>query len=562
MPSSWSPAALEAQAVAARTYASYEIAHPKNKHYYDVYDDTRDQVYSGKGHEFASTTAAVKATEDPKAQTGDILVDGDGHPAFTQFSSSDGGWTVNGGQPYLPAQHDPYDGLVPSSVHSWATSVSARAIQQAYGAQIGRLQTLVVTGRDGNGQWGGRVTTLTLQGSSGSVDLTGSTFRYAFGLRSEWFQVILPPGPPGDVTAQTSAGSATVGWQPPPAQSGSAAVRGYRVVLQPGGLSTKVDKDARIATVSGLKAGVDYTASVSALSSSGPGRAATVTTKVHRVAGGSRLGTAVAASTATFGNGKARGVVLVRRSGALANSFAAAPLARAVHGPVLLTQRASLPSTTATEIQRVLPAGGSVYLLGSTEVISDSVRASLHDLGYHVVRRDGATPAAVARSVARTIGKSGEIKRAFEVDATDAASAWVAGAAAARKHGVVLLTQNGALASESAAWLKHHKDVKQIPVSGTDPVAVAESIAQRFFPSAAHAAVVNSAQTIAGIAAASRLAVIRGPLLYADGGALSAGSSSYLTKARAALRGVDLLGSGLPYDDVEADVQAALLGRS
>jgi SpoIID/LytB domain protein len=234
MPSSWSPAALQAQSVAARTYASYEIAHPKNKHYYDVYDDTRDQVYSGKAHEAASTNAAVKATENPKAQTGDVLVDADGHPAFTQFSSSDGGWTVSGGQSYLPAQRDPYDGLVPSSVHSWATSVSARAIQQAYGGQLGSLRALVVTGRDGNGQWGGRITALTLRGSSGSVDLTGSEFRYAFGLRSEWFQVILPPGSPTEVTAETASGTATVGWEPPAVQKGVAAVRGYRAVLQPG----------------------------------------------------------------------------------------------------------------------------------------------------------------------------------------------------------------------------------------------------------------------------------------------------------------------------------------
>ncbi len=561
MPASWAPAALEAQSVAARTYASYEIAHPKNKHYYDVYDDTRDQVYSGKGHEYASTTAAVKATEDASAQTGDILVDGDGHPAFTQFSSSDGGWTVNGGQPYLPAQQDPYDGLVPSSVHSWAGSVSARLIQQAYGAQIGTLQALVVTGRDGNGQWGGRVSTLTLQGTSGSVDLTGSEFRYAFGLRSEWFQVILPPGPPTEVTAQTTADSATVGWQPPPARTGVAGVRGYRVVLQPGGLSTRVGRDARTATVSGLQPGVDYTASVSALSRSGRGPASTVTTKVHRIAGGSRLVTAIATSTATFGNGAAHGVVLVRQKGMLANAFAAAPLAGALHGPVLLTRPGSLPNATATEIQRVLPAGGTVYLLGATSAISDSVRTSLHDLGYRVVRRDGATPAAVARSVARTVAKARQVRTAFEVDVADATSAWVAGAAAARRHGVVLLTQNGSPAPETAAWLRHHKDVKQIPVSGADPVAVAASIAQRFFRTAAHVVVVNSAQKIAGLSASFRLANVRGPLLYTDGASLSAAASSYLNSVRAALRSVDLVGSGLPYDDVESGVQAALLGR-
>jgi SpoIID/LytB domain protein len=562
MPSSWAPAALQSQAVAARTYASYEIAHPKNKPYYDVFDDTRDQVYGGKSHEFASTTAAVRATEDLKAETGDILVDNDGHPAFTQFSSSDGGWTVNGGQPYLPAQRDPYDGLVPSSVHSWSATISAQSIQQAYGEQIGRLRSLVVTGRDGNGQWGGRVETLTLRGTEGSVDVTGSAFRYEFGLRSEWFQVILPPGPPTEVTAETSAGTATVGWRPPVAQKSVATVRGYRVVLNPGGLSTKVGKEARGATVTGLKDGVDYTASVTALSKSGPGHGATVTTKVHRISGGSRVATAIAGSTATFRDGKARGVVLVRRSGAIANSFAAAPLAGAVHGPVLLTQRSSLPSDTATELKRVLPQGGTVYLLGSSSVISDAVRTAVHDLGYHVVRRPGDTPAAVARSVARTVARSATVTRAFEVDAADPASAWVAGAAAARRHGVVLLTQNGAPAPETAAWLKHHQDVKQIPVGGDDPADAAAVIAQRFFSAPARAAVASTHPVIAGLTAAARLAVSHGPLLYASGTALSAATSSYLSGARAGLNRVDLIGSRLPYDDVEADTQTALLGRS
>lgn len=575
MPSSWSPAALQAQAVAARTYASYEVAHPKNKPYYDVYDDTRDQVYGGKAHEAASTTAAVKATEDAKQKTGDILVDSHGDPAFTQFSSSDGGWTVAGGQPYLPAQRDPYDGLVPSSVHSWAATISAAAIQKAYGSQIGTFRALVVTGRDGNGQWGGRITTMTLQGSTGSVNLTGSDFRYAFGLRSEWFTVILPPGQPTEVTAGVSSGSATVGWQPPAAQRNVAAVSGYRVVLHPGGLSAQVSKSARTATVTGLKAGVDYTASVTALSSSGPGHATTVTTKVHRIAGGARLATANAASAATFPVGKARGVVLVRQHGALADAFAAAPLARAVHGPVLLTARTALPSATADEIKRVLPAGGTVYLLGATSVISDAVRTAVHSLGYHVVRKAGGTPAAVARSAARTIATAGTVTRAFEVDVSDPTSAWVAGAAAARMHGVVLLTTNGALAPESAHWLANNKTVKRFAVgaaavaadpsavalTGASPDAVAVAVAGRFFSMPTSVALVSPGPAIAGVAAAARQAVLRGPLLYANGSGLSTSTASYLSGVRDQVQRVDLIGSRLPYDDVESGVQSALLGR-
>src|SRR3954447_532571 len=211
MPASWAAAALRAQAVAARTYASYGIAHPKNKPYYDVFDDTRDQMYLGESHEYASSNAAVKATEDPKAQTAMVLHDSHGQPAFTQFSSSDGGWTVQGGQPYLPAKADPYDGLVPSSVHSWSTTLSTATIEHAYSSQIGRLRSVAVTGRDGHGQWGGRVTGVVLQGTSGRVALTGATFRYAFGLRSEWFTIVLPPRRPTRVTAAVAGGVATIG---------------------------------------------------------------------------------------------------------------------------------------------------------------------------------------------------------------------------------------------------------------------------------------------------------------------------------------------------------------
>jgi hypothetical protein len=162
--------------------------------------------------------------------------------------------------------------------------------------------------------------------------------------------------------------------------------------------------------------------------------------------------------------------------------------------------------------------------------------------------------------VARTVDRLGDVTRAFEVDAADATSAWVAGVAAARRHGVVLLTHDGALAPESATWLKHHKEVKQVPVGGSDPAAVAVSIAQRFFHSPSRAALVSTGPVIAGLTSAARLAVHRGPLLYASGSTLSAGTSSYLADVRATLSRVDLIGSGLPYDDVEADTQAALLG--
>ncbi len=56
MPSSWLPNALAAQAIASRSYAlaTRQLAAP-----FDVYSDTRSQMYLGIGAEQPSTTAAV-----------------------------------------------------------------------------------------------------------------------------------------------------------------------------------------------------------------------------------------------------------------------------------------------------------------------------------------------------------------------------------------------------------------------------------------------------------------------------------------------------------------------
>ena len=59
MPASWPLAALEAQAVASRTYAI--TAHAGGSKF-DVYSDTRSQVYLGKAAETAATNGAIAAT--------------------------------------------------------------------------------------------------------------------------------------------------------------------------------------------------------------------------------------------------------------------------------------------------------------------------------------------------------------------------------------------------------------------------------------------------------------------------------------------------------------------
>jgi stage II sporulation protein D len=184
MPASWKQQALRAQAVAARTYAAFERAlNPRR--YWQICDTTACQVYGGVAAEQDSSNAAVQAT------AGQILTY-DGKAAFTQFSSSSGGWTADGGQPYLPAKQDPYDDFADNAMHSWTVKVSTTRLEKQHPG-IGRLVSMRVTKRDGNGQWNGRVIRIVLEGTKGKAYLTGDDFRWAYGLRSTWFSIAPTP---------------------------------------------------------------------------------------------------------------------------------------------------------------------------------------------------------------------------------------------------------------------------------------------------------------------------------------------------------------------------------
>jgi SpoIID/LytB domain protein len=179
MPASWHANALRSQAVAARSYAAFDRARAPSGRTYDTCDTTSCQMYSGVPAEYAASTAAVAAT------AGQILTSG-GAPAFTQFGSANGGWTAAGSQPYLVAKADPYDGAIANGANAWSTSISVSAIQARW-PSIGTYRQLRILRRDGHGQWGGRVLSAAIDGSAGSVTVTGATIRSAFGLRSEWF---------------------------------------------------------------------------------------------------------------------------------------------------------------------------------------------------------------------------------------------------------------------------------------------------------------------------------------------------------------------------------------
>jgi len=178
---------LDAQAVAARSYVMSTYGSLQGYFgYADICDSTACQDYPGTANENAATDTAVTDTANTA-----VLMPG-GTVASTQYSSSTGGYSAGG---TFAAVSDLGDSVcVPgacNSHHTWQAQIPVAALESAY-PQIGALQSVSVTQRNGLGDLGGRVLAMTVQGSAGSVTVSGNTFASQFaqyGLQSNWFVV-------------------------------------------------------------------------------------------------------------------------------------------------------------------------------------------------------------------------------------------------------------------------------------------------------------------------------------------------------------------------------------
>lgn len=182
MPTSWPAQAVRAQAVAARTYAINLKDAAAGRRAWDLCSTDACQVYRGTSVENAAGDSAVSAT------VGLVRLWG-GKAAFTEFSSSNGGWTAAGAQPYAVAKEDPWDGAAGNPNSTWTATVSSSAIARAW-PQVGAPRAVEVVARDGRGRDGGRSTRIAVRGDAGTVEVTGAAFRSKLGLKSDW--VVLP----------------------------------------------------------------------------------------------------------------------------------------------------------------------------------------------------------------------------------------------------------------------------------------------------------------------------------------------------------------------------------
>ncbi len=178
MPFQWAAEALKAQAVTARSYA---LATRKTAAPFDLYPDTRSQMYLGVDHEKPSTTAAVNAT------AGQVVLY-QGQVAKTYFFSTSGGRTMSAEDawgtpvPYLVSVPDPYDTVSPH--HDWGPLTFT-------GAKLAKLLKLPgsVLDLQPDLNSSGRVKSLNVVGTKTTASIQATDLRRKLGLRSTWFSV-------------------------------------------------------------------------------------------------------------------------------------------------------------------------------------------------------------------------------------------------------------------------------------------------------------------------------------------------------------------------------------
>src|ERR1700744_884699 len=176
-PPSWPLEELKAQAVASRSFALTGTVEGDG---FDLYSDTRSQVYKGLESEYTTSDQAEEET------AGQVLMY-EGQVAETLFSACSGGKTESMENvfgtaiPYLVGVPDPYDGSCP--LQNWTVDFSGPEITQKLSGLVdGALQKVVIT-KTG---YSPRIMEAKLFGTGGVTTVDGEQLEVALGGYSTW----------------------------------------------------------------------------------------------------------------------------------------------------------------------------------------------------------------------------------------------------------------------------------------------------------------------------------------------------------------------------------------
>lgn len=194
MSGDWPLAALEAQAVCARTYACRDSKH-LSAYGFDVCSGTDCQVYNGVSLATARSSQAVDNTAGLRLYYGGYLVQD------AVYHSSNGGatedakniWGTDKG--YLKGKTDPYESKTSIPNYSWTVTYTADELSwilDQKGYRVGQVQDVYISAVTP----AGNVSAVTFVGSAGTKTVTGETCRtifysstYGKSVKSQRFQI-------------------------------------------------------------------------------------------------------------------------------------------------------------------------------------------------------------------------------------------------------------------------------------------------------------------------------------------------------------------------------------
>lgn len=416
VPWSWLPAALQAQAAAARGYALSKYAGGiKSSCNCHLTDTTSDQVYggypvSGNLPWWTYWKNAVRAAGSP---TGGLVARYEGQVIQAFYFSSSGGRTENnedvwGGPaiPYLRSVDDPWSLTSANPSRSWQATVSQSALAGAFGlADVVRLDLSSRTAGTG-------VDSATASSSSGATKtISGQTLRSRLGLRSTWlwhrsarlagqdrYATAVAVAQQIPVTAATGVIASGLSASLP-----DAAVSGPLALASGGPLLLTSPTGLPVSLLAELDRRREYLKKVFVVGGAGAVSDVVVSQLIARGITVERLGGADRYTTAALVAAKVAALrplstVVVASGSSLVDALAASGPASKLTQPILLTSVAGLPAATSSAVAQT--GASSAIILGGTAVVSDTVQQAVGALGLSTVRLAGANRYESAAAIA------------------------------------------------------------------------------------------------------------------------------------------------------------------
>lgn len=183
--------------------------------------------------------------------------------------------------------------------------------------------------------------------------------------------------------------------------------------------------------------------------------------KQVRLSGSNRYETSVKISENGWAN--ADSAVLVSGE-AFADALSAAPFAKQINAPILLTSNDSLDKNTAAELSRLKVK--KVYIIGGIGVISGSIENVLKTMGINIERISGPDRYATSLEVAKQISSPGQVFIASGKEFSDGISI---SSYAALSGSPILLTDGSQLNDDALQYIKDNKSTPYV-IGGTGVV--------------------------------------------------------------------------------------------